>query len=264
MSKKHNELVQKQFTKTREAFSVYVVRDTPEVLEEKIRFMRPERGERTLDVACGPGTLALAVAPQVRFACGGDLTFAMLRQALEFQRERGIANAAFACCDADHLPYPDGTFDLVTCQCAFHHMQKPMTALIEMARVMKPEGRAVIIDALAPESDAKFELHNRIERLRDPSHAESLRLTTFLRMFDESGLEIAREALRRRERSFNRWMLRAGVNPGDRRYRETRELMEQSVKGDAAGFSPRVEGDDITIAHTEGMFLLHRKPSSAP
>ena len=181
MSKKHTETVQKQFAKTVEAFSKTATRDTPEILAEKVAFAKPESADLSLDVACGPGELVLGLAPRVSFARGVDLTLEMLRQAREFQLERKIANASFDCGEAEHLPYPAHSFDLITCQCSFHHMPKPELALAEMVRALKPAGRLMIIDTLAPESDHKFEVHNKIEAVRDPSHTQSLRLTSFTR-----------------------------------------------------------------------------------
>ena len=259
MSKKHKEAVQKQFAKTVEAFSKTAVRDTPEVVAEKVEFARPQPSDLALDVACGPGTLALALARRVRSARGIDLTEEMLRQAREFQREQQAANLFFDRGDAEQLPYPDAAFDLVTCECSLHHMAKPQKALAEMVRVMKPEGRLLIIDTLAPEGDARFELYSRIETLRDPSHAKTLKLTTFLSLFDDLGLALARQSFKRRSRSFNNWMKRAGVATADQRYNETRKLMEESIAGDLAGFSPKLQGDDILITHNEGIFLLLRK-----
>jgi ubiquinone/menaquinone biosynthesis C-methylase UbiE len=135
-------------------------------------------------------------------------------------------------------------------------MPKPELALKEMVRVMKPEARLMIIDPLAPESDPKFELHNRIEKIRDPSHAETLRLTTFLALFDQCGLTVARQAIKRRPRSFHQWMVRAGLEPTHKRYLEARRLMEDSIPGDRTGFSPQLDGHDLRIVHHEGMFLL--------
>jgi ubiquinone/menaquinone biosynthesis C-methylase UbiE len=258
MSRKHKETVQKQFTNTADAFAKFAVRDSPEVLAEKVEFAKPQPHEFVLDVACGPGAFVLAIAPRVRFVSGIDLTPEMLRQARQFQAEKQILNVAFACADADHIPFPDASFDLVSCQHAFHHITKPELVLMEMIRVVKPQGRLLILDPLAPESDPKFELFNRIERLRDPSHTFSLRLTTFLSMFEEHGLEVMRQSLRRRQRSFNQWMRRAGLEPGQKRYLETRKQMEGSMLGDKAGFSARVDGDDIQIIHNEGMFLAKR------
>lgn len=261
MSKKHKETIQKQFSKTVEAFAKFAVRDTPEVLAEKVEFVKPQTSDFVLDVACGPGAFPLAFAPRVRFAMGIDLTFEMLRQSRAFQQERQIANAAFASGDAEQLPFPDATFSLATCQCSFHHMPKPELVLKEMLRILRPDGRLFLIDTIAPESDAKFDLHNKIEKLRDPSHTLSLRLTTYLRMFEENGLEVARQGLRRRQRSFNQWMLRAGLQPQHKRYQETRRLLEESIDGDKAGFSARPQGEDVEIVHNEGMFLLQRAGS---
>ena len=259
MSRKHKETVQKQFTKTADAFAKFVVRDTPEVLAEKVEFATPQPHELVLDVACGPGAFILAIAPRVSFAGGIDVTPEMLRHARHFQAEKQIANVVFACADAEQIPFPDASFDLVSCQHAFHHMTKPELVLKEMIRVTKIEGRLLILDPLAPESDSKFELFNRIEKLRDPSHTFSLRLTTLLSMFEEHGLEVLRQSLRRRQRSFNQWMRRAGLEPGQKRYMTTRKRLEESIPGDKAGFSARVDGDDIQIIHNEGMFLLRRQ-----
>jgi ubiquinone/menaquinone biosynthesis C-methylase UbiE len=264
MSKKHKEAIQKQFTKTAEAFSTFAMRDTPEVLKEKVDFAKPQSTDLALDIACGPGAFALALAPRVHTVRGIDLTPEMLRRARAYQAEKLITNAAFVRGDAEQLPFPDGTFDLVSCQCSFHHMPKPRLVLREMVRMAKPEGRLLIIDPLAPESDSKYEIYNRIEVLRDPSHALTLRLTEFLRLFDEEGLEILRQSLRRRPRSFNNWMLRGGHAPGTKKYVETRKLMEDSMAGDRAGFSAQAQGEDIQIVHNEGMFLLGRKVGGRP
>ncbi len=55
MSKKHKETVQKQFTKTADAFAKFAVRDSVEVLAEKVEFVKAQAHELVLDVACGPG-----------------------------------------------------------------------------------------------------------------------------------------------------------------------------------------------------------------
>jgi len=259
MSKKHKEAVQKQFTKTAEAFSTFAMRDTPEILQEKVQFAKPQSTDAVLDIACGPGAFALAVAPRVRVVRGVDLTAEMLRRARAYQADMQIVNAAFIRSEAEQLPFPDGTFDLVSCQCTFHHLPKPQVVLREMIRVAKPDGRLLIIDPLAPERDSKYEIYNRIEQLRDPSHTLTLRLTEFLRLFDDGSLEILRQSLRRRTRSFNNWMLRSGHAPGSKRYIQTRKLFEDSMAGDRGGFSAQAQGEDIQFVHNEGMFLLTRK-----
>jgi ubiquinone/menaquinone biosynthesis C-methylase UbiE len=197
MSRSHQGIVQKQFTKTADAFTEFAVRDEPEVLAEKLEFVKPQHTDFSLDVACGPGAFVLALAPRVRFVRGLDLTEELLRRARQLQLEHNILNAAFDRGEAEQLPYPSAVFDLVTCLCALHHMSRPAVALREIVRVMKAEGRLAVIDTLSPESDSKFELHNLIERTRDPSHTLALRLTTFLEIFENLGLEIAHRKSRK-------------------------------------------------------------------
>ena len=259
MSQKHNTAIQKQFTRTVDAFSKQAPKDTREVMEEKAVFASPQPTDFALDIACGPGTLVLSLAPRVRFAIGIDLTHAMLHQAREFQGQQEIPHAAFAQGEAERLPFRDGAFSLATCQAAFHHMLKPESVLEEMVRVMKPDGRLLIIDTLGPEGEEKWELYNHIEKARDPSHTNSLRLTTFLKLFDDLHLEPARQSIKKRERSFDKWMQRAGLARSDPRYRETRRLLEEAIPGDRAGHSPRVQGDDLVIVHYEAIFLLKRR-----
>lgn len=259
MSKKHRAAVQKQFTKTRDAFAEFAVRDSADIVAERVEFAKLEPESLTLDVACGPGTLVMAFAPRVRLARGIDVTASMLVRAREFVHERGITNAGFDQGEAEHLPYPDSSFDLVSCQFAFHHMQKPEAALAEMVRVARPGARLLLVDTIGPESDEKWDLHNHIEILRDPSHMASLRLTTLLKMFEKAGLEVLRQSLKRRPRPFDQWMLRAGIEPSSARYAEVRKLIEDSIAGDRAGLSPTSQDGQLTIVHYEGSFLL-KKP----
>ena len=72
-----------------------------------------------------------------------------------------------------------------------------------------------------------------------------------------------RQSLKRRQRSFNHWMRRAGLEPQHKRYQETRKLLEDSIPGDKAGYSPVIQGEDIVITHNEGMFLLAKAESPA-
>ncbi|HEY6291377.1 MAG TPA: methyltransferase domain-containing protein [Terriglobia bacterium] len=248
--------VKEQFTRTAEAFSRYAQRDAPEILAERVEFAEPAPGEFTLDVACGPGKFVVALASRVGFARGIDLTAEMLRQARAFQEEAGVQNAAFDLGEAERLPYASGTFDLVSCQFAFHHLSQPEAALREVGRVARSDGRLLIVDSVGPEEEATSRLHNEIERLRDPSHTLTLSLSSFVALFAKQGLTIAKQTVRDRPRSFDRWLLRAGLKPSDTRYHAVRRALEESMPGDRAGFSARVSGDDLEIVHQEGMFLL--------
>ena len=96
-----------------------------------------------LDVGCGTGFLIEILAKQ-RTAeyCGVDLSDEMIRVA----RGKGIQGAQFTVGAADRLPYPDGSFDVVTCSQSFHHYPYPEKAMQEAKRVLKPGGLYILSD----------------------------------------------------------------------------------------------------------------------
>src|SRR5271168_4415089 len=82
-----------------------------------------------LDVCCGPGLLTMDMAPYVRRATGVDLTPAMLDQARATQKAAGLVNVSWMQGDACRLPFEDGSFTIVVCSAALHHLEHPKLAL---------------------------------------------------------------------------------------------------------------------------------------
>ena len=99
--------------------------------------------ESLLDVGCGTGFLLDILAKQrpARY-CGVDLSDEMIRMA----RNKQIEVAEFAVGSADKLPYPDESFDIVTCSQSFHHYPYPEQAMREAKRVLKPGGLYILSD----------------------------------------------------------------------------------------------------------------------
>jgi len=148
-------------------------------LTQSMSSRRPKRHEvigaraddLLLDIACGPGSLTLELAPHVARATGLDITPAMLDQARAAQAQKGIANVEWVEGNAEALPFPDGAFSLVTCSAAFHHFAQPAAVLAEMRRVCRPGGRIVVSD-VTPDKD-KAAAYDRMEKMRDPSHGHA-------------------------------------------------------------------------------------------
>ena len=99
--------------------------------------------ETLLDVGCGTGFLIDLLAKQ-RSAnyCGLDLSEEMIKIA----RGKNISGAEFLIGSAEQLPYPDGSFDVVTCSQSFHHYPHPEKAMQEAYRVLKPGGLYFLSD----------------------------------------------------------------------------------------------------------------------
>lgn len=103
-------------------------------------------GSRVLEVAPGPGYLAIALAVFSGASVTGlDISRTFVRIATDNAREAGV-RVDFEQGDAADLPFPDGRFDFVVCRAAFKNFSRPLVALNEMYRVLKPGGTALIID----------------------------------------------------------------------------------------------------------------------
>lgn len=121
---------------------------------------------KVLDVACGSGTSAIALARE--FDCevvGVDLSQKNLDLAQNKARELGLDNLLeFVLSDAEKLDFPDGTFDFVICECALCTFPDMQTAVSEMHRVLKDGGKVGITDVVI-EKELPKELNNIVSHV---------------------------------------------------------------------------------------------------
>jgi ubiquinone/menaquinone biosynthesis C-methylase UbiE len=237
--RQQKELIQDRFTRTVDVFGDFVMKDRVREADNLARLVAANGNDRAVDLACGPGTLALTFARNVRWICGVDLTAAMLARARRTAHAEGMRNVAFALGDAHALPFADASLNLAVTSYSLHHMPDPARVLREMGRVLKPGGRAGVLDIFVPEDSKIAEINNRIERLRDPSHTRTLSKSELDKMFTAAGLRILATEVEEHPRSFDHWMHVAGWKRGDAAYIETRCLMEATIPDDGANFHPR-------------------------
>jgi ubiquinone/menaquinone biosynthesis C-methylase UbiE len=200
---------------------------------------RVKASDRAVDFACGTGALAMAFAPRVRWVFGVDLTAAMLAVAQRNARESNVENVAFATGNAQKVPFADGSFDLALTSYALHHVPDAAEVISEMCRALKPGGRVGVIDIYAPEERHRAEMHERIEKVRDPSHTRTLARSELSRLLEAKGLRVIGTQTEENALTFDRWMHTGGRAPGDPEYIESRRLMEETMANDLAGFRPR-------------------------
>ncbi len=185
-------------------------------LERLMELAAPQLEDVALDVSTGGGHVALTLAPLVARVVASDLTPRMLAAARAFITSRGMVNVEYVVADAERLPFLDATFDLVTVRIAPHHYADVARAAREMARVLRPGGRLVAIDNVAPEDGELDVLLNDWERRRDPSHVRAYTAAEWRAFLAEAGLRLTHEEVGRKEITFGPWVERTGM-PADAR-----------------------------------------------
>lgn len=195
-----------------------------------------------LDAGCGPGILLEYLASRVARAVGFDVTPAMLAEARRRLDKSGATHIELVEGDLLRLPFADGSFDRVCTRFALHHVPEVRTAFEELVRVSRPGGRLILMDA-APPAHVRSE-YDRIERIRDPSHASALTIDEMLALGESQGLGTARVHRFDLPIPLESQLAASFPEPGgaDQLRALFREVPEGD--GDPTGFKPRwVEGE---------------------
>ena len=122
-------------------------RDMPDfvALAQRVTATLPA-GTRILEVAPGPGYLSIEIARRGAYqVIGLDISHTFVEIAARNAREANV-DIDFRQGNASAMPFAAGSFDLVVCRAAFKNFSEPVKAISEMCRVLKPGGRAMIID----------------------------------------------------------------------------------------------------------------------
>jgi SAM-dependent methyltransferase len=235
----HSELILDQFTRQAVPFATAPSIKDEAALRLLVEWSGAGPSDTVLDVACGPGLVAVAFARVTAHATGLDLTPAMLERARAYAAEQGVTNVTWQQGEALPLPYPDAAFSIVTSRFAFHHFLDPLAALREMARVCAPGGTVLVADS-APAAE-RAEAFNRMELVRDPSHVRALPLAEHVDLFQQAGLGEPRVTHYRLEGELESLISRSFPRPGDDD--TLRRIFADSLAGDTLGIGVRRDAD---------------------
>jgi ubiquinone/menaquinone biosynthesis C-methylase UbiE len=184
----HERAIREQFSRQAVGFAAAPELHADDIVALVVDAAKPQPEDKAIDLACGPGTVACALAQRVRHVVDLDSTLPMLEQARGFARRQSIDNVEWRAGDVYQTPFADGSFNIVACRFAFHHFENPALAFAEMVRLAATGGRVVVCDGLASEEPAKAKAFNAMERRRDPSTVEFRTLPYLRRLFEAAGL----------------------------------------------------------------------------
>ncbi len=111
--------------------------------DEIIRMINPKGADVVLDVASGTGEPGLTIAARLTggMVIASDLSEGMLQVARDKAALKGIKNLRVVAGDATELPFPDNSFDSISCRLGYMFFPDMLLAAREMMRVLKPGGR---------------------------------------------------------------------------------------------------------------------------
>lgn len=248
--------VRAQYGSVGDAYVKSVGHATGSDLQRMIEVARPQDTERMLDLATGGGHVARVFAPHVAEVVASDLTPEILTHAAASFAEQGLANITTALVDAEEIPFPDASFDLVTCRIAPHHFPHPDRFVREAARVLAPGGRFVLIDSTVPEGESGA-FYNRFELLRDPSHVRSLTIAEWESHITAAGLDLDLSETFHKRHDFADWTSRSRMTDQDRVTLE-RMMLDAAPAIREEHRAEITDGRLIAFQDTKTLFLAHK------
>ena len=256
-SSDHKEVIRQEFTHQAQAYAANPLIADRSQLMRLVQLVRPQPQDRVLDVATGPGFVAIAFAEVGCEVVGIDLTEAPLAIAERTRQSRGLTNLRFQLGDAEHLSFGEETFDIVVSRFALHHCEDPQRVIAEMGRVCHSQGLVAIEDLVVSEYLERAAYQNRFEQLRDPSHTCALSISAFLALFTNCGLEGEQVSTDHLDQTVEQWL--ANAHTPDDLAQQTRKMIEQDHLHDLSGTHPFVQQGTMHFRQRTALFVGRKR-----
>jgi SAM-dependent methyltransferase len=213
MSSSQHAYVAGQYAPRAQDYVTSLVHSSGDDLDQLEAGLRGCETASVLDLGCGGGHVSYRAAPHVAEVVACDVTQAMLDAVARTAAERGLRNIATQQAAAEHLPFPDARFDIVLCRFSTHHWHDMEAGLREARRVLKPAGRGVFIDVIAP-ADRVLDTHlQAVELLRDVSHVRDYAMAEWVGGLTRSGFALEGVTAHRLRMDYPVWIARTRTPP---------------------------------------------------
>jgi SAM-dependent methyltransferase len=182
-------------------------------LDLLVEWCEPQEGVNALDVATGGGHVARRLREE-------GATVVTLDPSPGMQPD--------VVASAEHIPFADGSFDVVVSRIAPHHFADVRTAVAEMERV---SNRLVVIEDTLFSSDR----HEQAEKLRDPTHVRNYTEGEWRELLTEAGLEVEQAEYFEKTHPLEPWLARTGCE-GEEAER-VKELLADRMTEDGSAWA---------------------------
>ena len=248
----HSSSIRDEFAHQADSFARSPTMSLAETLGVLVDLVPEDPEARWVEVACGPGLIARAMAPRVGSVVGLDLTPAMVDKARADAAAAGVENVSFVVGDATALDLPDDSFGGAITRFSLHHIPGPVRVLEEMRRVVKPGGYVIVSDFVSDDDGASAAWQEGIERLRDPSHWALLSPSRIAALGERVGLEPDLDQVVPFEIDYEEWLHRGS---GGAANAELIERLRSEAPPNAESFIVTGEGKDRILRYRNS---LHR------
>jgi ubiquinone/menaquinone biosynthesis C-methylase UbiE len=244
MTRSHESLVAAQFGARAQAYVESKDHAQGVDLERLAALVAARPPGRVLDLGCGGGHVSFTVAPLAREVVAYDLSSEMLAAVASVAAARGLTNITTQQGIAEALPFPDASFDIVATRYSAHHWHDLAAGLAGIRRVLKPDGKAIIMDVVSPGEALCDTFLQSVELLRDPTHIRDYAPGEWIRALRAAGFDPTIPVPGTMRLDFATWIARSG----------TPDLQTQAILA-LQGHMPQTVADHFAFA-PDGSFTL--------